>query len=160
MLPDRDSRLTKTLLLVFFVVVIVYAYFEARGILFGPHITIDAYPATTSDPYVLIRGRTDHSSSLSIEDHVIPVTQDGAFTEPYVLSLGLNNITLEARDKYGHTTASTLRIVYIPSATSSVWGLLHSSNSASTTATSTLREDATSTSLHNSSSTSPLAPPL
>jgi hypothetical protein len=120
MLPYRDSRLTRILVGIFFLIVLGYAYYEARGLLFGPSISISSgVPATAQTSYVLIQGETSHIASLSVDGNPIQVTQTGAFQEPYVLSPGVNRIIFDAEDKYGHTTEKIVEIVYMPSATSS-----------------------------------------
>ncbi len=146
MLPDRDSILTKSALLIFFLIIIAYAFFEARGLLLGPRISINPYKTPVRDSFVRITGHADHITSITVGGTAIPITVDGAFEEPYVLSPGLNHITFEAKDKYGNITHSTAEIVYIVSAASSSTKYLPS-------ATSTIHIGGTS------SSTVPVAPP-
>ena len=132
MLPYRDTRLTRVILGVFFAAVAGYAYFEARGLLFGPAISLPAEAMQVSDnPYILIQGQVKRIASLSVEGQAVPVTQDGGFQLPYVLSPGVNRIAFDAKDKYGNTTEKVMQIVYTPSATSSSIGM-SSSSSAST----------------------------
>ncbi len=120
MLPYRDSRITKIALAVFFVIIAGYAYFEARGMLFGPSISISGRAMLVSDPYVEIKGSTARIASLTMNGADIPVTQSGAFDQPYTLSPGYNRIVLDAKDRYGKTAERVIEIVYRPSPTSSV----------------------------------------
>jgi hypothetical protein len=119
MLPYRDSRLTRIALGIFFLLVIGYAYFEARGILFGPSITVTSQISEVHDPFVTIKGQADRISSLSMNGKDIPVTETGAFSEPYLLAPGDNKIVLVASDKYGRSRRQVIEIVYVPSSTSS-----------------------------------------
>jgi hypothetical protein len=136
MLPYRDTRLTRILLGIFFLIVICYAYFEARGLLFGPSISFSsATPSNVQESYVLIEGRATHIASLSVNGEAIQVTQAGAFEEPYVLAPGDNRIVFDAKDKYGHATEKVLEIVYTPSATST--SSIFSTQTSTSTATST-----------------------
>ncbi len=114
MLPYRDSRLTQIALAVFFIVLLGYAYFEARGILFGPRIEITSAVSEVHDPYVMVKGHAERIAALLMNGKAIAVTEDGIFEEPYVLSEGYNRITLDAKDKYGRSTQKTLEIVYTP----------------------------------------------
>lgn len=117
MLPYRDSRLTRVILIVFFLIVLGYAYYEARGLLFGPVIDLSSQTTTVvSTPYVLIQGQALRIASLSVDGEPIQVTETGAFQEPYVLSPGVNRIVFDAKDKYGHATEKVVEIVYTPSA--------------------------------------------
>ena len=70
MRPYRESHITRIALIVFFVFVLGYAYFEARGLIFGPSITLEQTFATTSDPYLEIKGATAHISDLKLDGGV------------------------------------------------------------------------------------------
>jgi hypothetical protein len=114
MLPYRDSRLTKIALAAFFLIVVAYAYYEGRGMLFGPRITVPSEVIEVSERFIVIRGKADRIASLSMNGTPIAVTEDGAFEEPYLLAPGLNRVAFDATDKYGRTTYETVRIVYMP----------------------------------------------
>jgi hypothetical protein len=119
MLPYRDSRLTRIALVVFFVLVLAYAYFEARGFLFGPTIDVPSSVTEVHDPLVHISGKAERISSLAMNGKQIAVTVDGSFDEPYLLAQGLNRIVLDATDKYGRSRRQVIEIVYTPIAASS-----------------------------------------
>jgi len=134
MLPYRDSRLTYIALGIFFLIVIGYAYFEARGLLFGPSITVSSNITEVREPFIVIRGQADRISSLSMNGKTISVTEEGAFEEPYLLSAGYNRIVLDAVDKYGRSRRQAIEIVYTPPATSeAVTSLTATTTSASST---------------------------
>lgn len=114
MLPYRDSKLTYIALGVFFLIVIGYAYYEARGLLFGPAIAVSSTITEVREPFIVIRGRADRIASLSMNGKTIPVTENGVFEEPYLLSPGLNRIVLDASDKYGRSRRQAIEIVYTP----------------------------------------------
>ena len=115
MLPYRDSRLTYIALAAFFLIIIGYAYFEARGLLFGPSITVTSEVTEVHDPLIRIAGKADRISSLSMNGKTISVTEDGVFEEQYLLAEGYNRIVLDAKDKYGRTSRKVIEIVYTPS---------------------------------------------
>jgi len=114
MLPYRDSRLTYIALGIFFLIVIGYAYYEARGLLFGPSITVSSGITEVREPFIVIKGRADRIASLSMNGKTIPVTEEGVFEEPYLLSPGYNRIVLDAADKYGRSRRQAIEIVYTP----------------------------------------------
>lgn len=116
MLPYRDSRLTKILLGVFFLLVVGYAYFEAQGILFGPSISVLSSITEVHDPFITIKGQADRISSITMNGKEIQVTENGTFEEPYLLAEGLNRIVLDAKDKYGRRTQKVIEVVYTPAA--------------------------------------------
>lgn len=117
MLPYRDSTLTKIALVVFFLLIAGYAYFEARGILFGPTISVAQTVEQVSSPYIELTGTTSHIAALEMNGQSVPVTEAGAFDIPYALSPGYNRIVLDATDKYGHSTEKVIQIVYTPATT-------------------------------------------
>lgn len=114
MLPYRDSRFTTILLLVFFIIAAGYAFFEARGVLFGPEIDVPQGVVETHDSYVLISGSAKRISELSMNGMPISVTENGSFSQPYLLASGYNRIVLDAKDQYGRTREKILEITYTP----------------------------------------------
>src|SRR3989344_4745650 len=114
MLPYRNSRITKYVMVGFFVVVIAYAFFEGRGLLYGPSMEIAGRAMEVSEPTISIEGKAERIATLSMNGKQIPVTEEGAFSELYVLSPGYNRITLSASDRYGKTTERGIEVVYKP----------------------------------------------
>ncbi len=116
MLPYRDSRLARIALGAFFVIVIIYAYYEARGLLFGPRINTSSEAAKSQERFIIIRGTAERISELSMNGKPVPVTEDGRFEEPYLLANGHNRILLRARDRYGRTSERVIEVIYEPAA--------------------------------------------
>lgn len=117
MLPYRDSRITRVVLVVFFILVVVYAYYEARGILFGPSIEVTSSIEEVTEPFISISGKAERISSLTMNGNPVAVTETGEFSEPYLLSPGINRIVLDAEDTYGTKRQKIIQIVYTPSPT-------------------------------------------
>ncbi|MCE9541027.1 hypothetical protein K8R03_00520 [Candidatus Kaiserbacteria bacterium] len=113
MLPYRDSKLTKAALGIFFLIIVGYAYFEARGFLYGPRISVPETVQEVHDPFILIKGTAQHISELRMNGKAIPVTESGDFEEPYLLTEGLNRIILDAKDKYGREQYQIMQVVYV-----------------------------------------------
>lgn len=114
MLPYRDSRIIRITLVFFFVFLVVYAIYEAQGILLGPVIYVPSTTVTVTDPYTIIKGRAERITELRLNGKPIPVTEDGDFEEPYILAGGSNHLILDARDAHGRTTRKVLDIIYTP----------------------------------------------
>ena len=114
MLPYRDSRFVRILLILFFTLLISYAVYEAQGLLFGPIIDVPDQAITVSDPYTVIRGRAQHITELRLNGKTISVTENGEFEEPYLLAEGSNHLILDARDARGRTARKTIDIIYVP----------------------------------------------
>lgn len=117
MLPYRDSRLTQIAVAVFFVLALVYGFFELQGFLYGPRISVPSGVTTVHDPFVTIKGNAERIASLSMNGKEISVTENGSFSEPYLLAPGMNRIILDAKDKYGRGKQSIVTIVYVPDET-------------------------------------------
>ena len=115
MLPYRDSRITRIALVVFFVLVAGYAFYEGHGLLFGPTIDIENRVMETSSSFITLEGTAQRVAILSLNGTEIPVTEAGAFSEGYVLAPGYNRIVLSARDRWGKTTERSIEIIYTPS---------------------------------------------
>lgn len=114
MLPYRDSRLTRYVIIGFFLVVLAYAYYEGRGLLYGPTIEVSGRVMEVSEPSVSIEGKAHYIATLRMNGKIIPVTEEGAFSEIYVLTPGYNRITLSASDRYGKTAERIIEVVYKP----------------------------------------------
>ncbi len=112
MLPYRDSKLTRIVLGAFFLLVILYAYYEARGIVYGPSVEVPQGVQVVTERFIVIEGVAARIAELSMNGRPISVTEAGAFSEPYVLTPGLNRIIFDATDRYGKTTQEVVEIVY------------------------------------------------
>ena len=119
MLPYRDSRLTRIIIAVFFIIIAGYAYFEARGILYGPRIEVPEGVTQVNEQFITLRGRADRIAILHMNGRPGSVTEDGTFEEPYLLSPGLNRVVFDAEDKYGRKRQEVIQVVYAPEHASS-----------------------------------------
>lgn len=114
MLPYRDGRITRIVLILFFLLIVGYAYYEARGVLYGPNIQVTSHIQEVHEPFIAIQGKADRIADLSMNGRPISVTEDGTFDEPYLLAPGLNRIMLDATDRYGRTAQQIVEVVYTP----------------------------------------------
>src|SRR3989344_271042 len=67
-----------------------------------------------SGPLIVINRQGPRISSLSLNGMEISVTEEGGFSEKYVLTPGYNRLILNARDKYGKTAERVVEIMYNP----------------------------------------------
>lgn len=141
MLPYRESKFTKIILVIFFVLVLGYAYFEGQDIIFGPVITIENRVMTVDQPFITIEGSAHRIASLRMNGQMITVTEDGVFSEPYLLAPGYNKITLNASDRYGKSTERVIEIIYTPDSTHSTSSGQASSLQASSTSSAIAPEE-------------------
>lgn len=114
MLPYRNNMFGTIVLAVFFLALLGYALFELRGTFVGPRITIDETEALVHDPYVVVQGKVERITVLTLNGAAIPVTEAGEFKEPVLLSPGYNVVDIEATDAARRTAKKHLTIVYEP----------------------------------------------
>ncbi|HET8581590.1 MAG TPA: hypothetical protein VFL98_03985 [Candidatus Paceibacterota bacterium] len=115
MLPYRTSRIVAIIILLFFLAILGYAYFEARGLLYGPQIAIATPkdgPETVHTELIHIRGAATNIQVLTLDGNPIPVTEAGVFDEAFLLAPGYNAIVLSATDKFGRRTEKTIELIY------------------------------------------------
>lgn len=111
----HESLLTRIFLIAFFTAVIGYGAYELRGLISGPVIYVGQDLIEVAEQFIVIEGRAVRIATLTMNGQTIPVTEDGSFSEGYVLSPGYNRIVLEARDRYGNGTEKEIEIMYAPS---------------------------------------------
>lgn len=114
MLPHH-TKLTKYLFALFVIVVLVYAFFGARNLLFGPRISIDAPGeiVTVTESLVEIQGSIENVTVLTLSGRDVLVDDTGVFSETLLLAPGSNTFVFEARDRFGRTTRKTLEILFV-----------------------------------------------
>jgi hypothetical protein len=109
-----DSKVSIAALGFFFLLVLGYAGFEARGVISGPKVAVSSQAAAVHDPLVTISGQADRITSLTLNGTAVPVTQDGAFDQQYLLSPGENTVTIEGKDEYGRCATQSVSYTYQP----------------------------------------------
>lgn len=114
-----QNRTIKRILFALFVLIVLgYALFEARNILYGPRIQLlqNDGPIVVQEQTVVIAGTAQNVVSITLSGNPVFIDEEGAFVESRTLSPGLNRLTFEAQDKFGRTTTEVLEIVYQPPA--------------------------------------------
>jgi len=112
----HHSKLTKYIFAAFVFVVLIYAYFEARNMLYGPQIILQSNDAiTVHDELIEISGTVKNVVEITLAGRPVFIDDTGLFTEKLLLAEGLNRFTFEARDKFDNKKSETLEVVYTPS---------------------------------------------
>ena len=120
MRPQSDSKWSRIMLVIFFILILGYGYFELQGLLFGPIISVPTEIIISHEEFALVAGKADRIVSLAMNGKEITVTEDGDFSEPYLLARGDNRIIFDAKDKYGNLTSRMVEIVYTPTTSAEV----------------------------------------
>ena len=120
MRPQSDSKWSRIMLVIFFILILGYGYFELQGLLFGPIISVPTEIIISREEFALVAGKAERIVSLAMNGKEITVTEDGDFSEPYLLARGDNRIIFDAKDKYGNLTSRMVEIVYTPTTSAEV----------------------------------------
>lgn len=94
--------------------IVSYALFEARGLIFGPRITISNPPdgALMTDPIVYITGTTSGVQDMTLNGRTVALHENDSFSNAVVLKEGYNIVVLEARDRFGRIFTRTLQLMH------------------------------------------------
>jgi hypothetical protein len=80
-------------------------------------------PETVTSPDLTIKGKaydqTSGTKSVTVNGKPVAVTLSGYFKTTLTLSPGLNNITIEAKDKLGNVSKKTFKVTYVESSSAS-----------------------------------------
>ncbi len=106
------SRFTRIALALFFLALIFYALFASRSLILGPKIELAQESFFSEKSLIRVEGRALRTTTLLMNGYPITTTEEGAFSEPYVLAPGYNRILLEGEDRYGSSVTARLEVVY------------------------------------------------
>src|SRR6266571_5179997 len=89
---------------VFFLLIILYAFFRSSDLIFGVKIrNVNIKDGSTvTSPTMEVTGVAKNAIFLSLNGREISVDQEGNFNETIALLPGYNIINLKAKDKFGH----------------------------------------------------------
>jgi hypothetical protein len=113
-MPNFNLSLKEMAVIAFFLLIAVYALFQARFLILGPRITIDrpANGMLVTENVIIVEGRAQNIAYISMNGRPIFIDSKGNWSEKYVVSIGLNIITIKAKDRFGRETEKELRVVY------------------------------------------------
>ena len=101
-------------LILFFTIIIGYAFFRSSDLIFGVKIKnvnlIDG--ATVENNILSISGTAKNATKLILNGREISVDQVGNWQETIVLLLGYNMINIKAEDKFGHVDEKNYQLMY------------------------------------------------
>ncbi len=94
---------------------LTYAFFQARYLIVGPQITLSMEPEQVqNERQIFLEGTAYNISRLWLNDRQIYTDAQGNFKEALVLENGYTITTLRAEDRYGRSTILTRSYVYSP----------------------------------------------
>jgi hypothetical protein len=111
---ERSKKIITWSIIGFFVLLVLgYAFFAFRDISKGPEITIlepmngETYATST----VTLKGIALRAQELTFNGKPLLIDENNTFNEQIVLYDGYNNITIEAKDRFGHATVTKLQLM-------------------------------------------------
>ena len=104
---------------IFFLLIIIYAFFRSKDLIFGvkiKNVEIDGSPiksgATIADNTIEVTGVARNAIFLSLDGREISVDQQGDFDETIALLPGYNIMNIKAKDKFGHTDEKNYQLMH------------------------------------------------
>lgn len=97
----------------FFLVIIIFAFFGARDLIFGVRIKDVNIEdgAKYAESVLKITGNARNATSLTLNGREISINQAGDFDETIALLSGYNIVNITARDKFGHIDEKNYQII-------------------------------------------------
>jgi hypothetical protein len=99
---------------VFFILIIGYALFVSKDLIFGVKIRDVNLSdgATVTDNILKVTGNAKNAISLVLDGREISIDQQGNFNETIALLDGYNIINIKAQDKFGYVDEKNYKIIY------------------------------------------------
>ena len=100
---------------IFFILIIVYAFFRSKDLILGVKIrNVNITDVETVKSNTLeITGVAKNATFLSLDDREVSVDQLGNFDETIALLPGYNIISIKAKDKFGHTDEKDYKLILL-----------------------------------------------
>ncbi len=99
---------------VFFLIIIVYAFFRSHDLIFGVKIKnvniIDGVKIAESA--LRVTGNAKNAINLTLNGREISVDQQGNFDETIALLVGYNVINIKAQDKFGYSDEKNYKLIH------------------------------------------------
>lgn len=112
--PNIKKTVKITGLAVFFLLIIIYAFFRSRDLIFGVKIEnvniVDG--AKVSDSILKVTGNAKHAIKLTLNGREISIDENGNFDETIALLTGYNIINIKAQDKFGDIDEKNYQLMY------------------------------------------------
>jgi hypothetical protein len=111
---DAKKILKISSLSIFFLFIIVYAFFTSKDLIFGVKITnvniVDG--AKVTENALEIKGNARNAINLTLNGREISIDKDGNFNETIILLPGYNIVTIKAKDKFGHIDEKNYKLMF------------------------------------------------
>ncbi len=99
---------------IFFLLIIIYAFFRSKDLIFGVKIrNVNITDGAKMENSALhITGNAKNAILLTLNGREISIDQQGNFDETIALSLGYNIVDIYARDKFSKEDEKIYKLIY------------------------------------------------
>ncbi len=99
---------------IFLLVIVVYAFFVSRNLIYGVKIknVNIVNGSTVPDSILNITGNAKNATMLTLDGREISIDQNGNFKETIALASGYNIINITANDKFGDVDEKNYQLIY------------------------------------------------
>ena len=107
---------TALLLVGLFLVVAGFLVYQYRSAVFDPSLTVEK-PVENQEIDSLkveVKGKTDASATLTIDDKEVPIESDGSFKKDIAVFPGETVITISVENRFGRITTIERRVLVRP----------------------------------------------
>jgi hypothetical protein len=114
MKSSRSLAIKIASVIILFLLILGYGFFQARNLIVGPEINITSPKNGENllNPLVTVAGSAVNISRISLDDRQIFVDKHGNFSEKLLVPSGYTIIKLAAQDKFGRTTQKLIELNY------------------------------------------------
>ncbi|KKP86254.1 MAG: hypothetical protein UR90_C0034G0002 [Parcubacteria group bacterium GW2011_GWC1_35_8] len=99
---------------IFFLIIIIYAFFRSHDLLYGIKIQnvniTDGAKVTES--VLKITGNAKNAINITLNGREISISENGDFNETIALLSGYNVINIKAKDKFGYIDEKNYKLMY------------------------------------------------
>lgn len=99
---------------VFFLLIIVYAFFRSQDLIFGVKIkNVNIVDGTRVANNILeVTGNAKNAKNLTLNGREVSINLYGDFSETIALLSGYNVINIRAQDKFGYVDEKNYKLIY------------------------------------------------
>lgn len=100
---------------IFFILIMIYAFFRSYDLIFGVKIqNVNLSDgATMTESVIKVTGNAKNAIKLYLDGREISIDQTGNFDETIALLPGYNIINIKAEDKFGYEDEKDYKIMYL-----------------------------------------------
>ncbi|KKS05027.1 MAG: hypothetical protein UU82_C0002G0036 [Candidatus Nomurabacteria bacterium GW2011_GWC2_41_8] len=102
-------------LCLFFILIVIYAFYRSEDLIFGVRIkNVNlADGATVAENIMKVTGNAKNAINLTLNGREISIDQQGDFNETIALLPGYNIINIKAQDKFGYIDEKNYKLMYV-----------------------------------------------